>query len=192
MKRVGLFFIFSIFLLTKVANCNAQNLSFSDRLSVGAYISDCPLERYSFNSSWYDHPNIIGVFVDYKFTSTLSGGVYGGYNDMWQSNSVWTGSGFHTSTGTSSTYHFGLQYKAHLMPLFVPGRQSRIDLYSKAKLGRVVSGGDSNIVYNPPRSFTDYGVYAGMAFYVFGNFGLFAEYGFGVVSEKTFGLTKRF
>ncbi|TCO10437.1 outer membrane beta-barrel protein [Natronoflexus pectinivorans] len=192
MKRVGVLFLFFISLLTKVVNCNAQDLAFSNRLSVGAYISDCPLERYSFNSSRDDHSNIIGVFVDYKFTPTLSGGVYGGYNNMFRWESVWTGSNFRSWGGTSPTYHFGLQYKVHLMPLIVPVRQSRIDLYSKAKLGRVVSDGDRNVVSTPPRTFTDYGVYAGMAFYLFGNFGLFAEYGFGVVSEKTFGLTKRF
>ncbi len=85
--------------------------------------------------------------------------------------------------GTTNEFHryqsdalfYGVNANFHVMPFLVKRDKVRIDLYLSGKLGAISMIAPAGSVYSGTA--LDYGLYAGLAYYITKSWGLYVEYG---------------
>lgn len=127
------------------------------------------------------------VEVNYKMLPFIEVGVYAGfgfYEDIQIVGSRATISGY-------AATNYGLNANFHFLPLIVKEKKVRFDLYVSGKLGGI-NPERKNFSPLPHKYFSDYGVYAGAAYYFTRHFGVYGEFGYGSYTNLRYGLSFKF
>ncbi len=131
------------------------------------------------------------VEVNYKIVPFIEVGVYAGfgfYQDIKREN-IGTTTGMTISGYAAANY--GLNANFHFLPLIVKEKKVRFDLYVSGKLGGI-NPERKNFSPLPHKYFSDYGVYAGAAYYFTRHFGVYGEFGYGSYTNLRYGLSFKF
>lgn len=127
------------------------------------------------------------VEVNYKMLPFIEVGVFAGfgfYEDIQIVGSRATISGY-------AATNYGLNANFHILPLVVKEKKVRFDLYVSGKLGGI-NPERKNFSPLPHKYFSDYGVYAGAAYYLTRHFGVYGEFGYGSYTNLRYGLSFKF
>jgi hypothetical protein len=110
---------------------------------------------------------------------------YGGYSEVLEME------GHVFGTHPARSVFLGMNMNFHFLPFLVKKQDFRFDFYLSGKLGAV------HVLpvkkYHMPGKFvTEYGIYGGMAFYLFKHVGVYAELGRGSYMDTRYGLSLKF
>ena len=178
MKKVFLFFLFfssSIFI-------SAQVLNNSDRYSLKLSMEDNG--DLSYLGGTYGNYRLS---LDYRFNKYFSAEGYAGYSayryyNYWASSEV-----RHSFAGNG--YFYGMNAKFYLTPFIFKDKGSKFDIYIKAKLGGITYKMAEDDHFSTG---LDYGIYAGITYYIWKGLGLNLEIGYGRMNMSQIGLVYRF
>ncbi|MDD4673404.1 MAG: outer membrane beta-barrel protein [Bacteroidales bacterium] len=131
------------------------------------------------------------VEVNYKVVPFLEVGVYGGFGFYQAIQREIVGSGISATISGYAASNYGLNANFHILPLVVKERKLRFDLYVSGKLG-TINPEKTDASPLPDKFLSDYGVYAGAAYYLTRHFGVYGEFGYGSYTTIRYGLSFKF
>lgn len=125
--------------------------------------------------------------VNYGVSNNIEAGIFGGYSKF-DANSLPSISGY-------SAAFYGINCNLHLLPFLIKEDDFRFDLYITGKLGGFYLSSPSNHFSHGNNA--EYGLGAGISFYLYKHLGVYAEYCFGKYYFKDdtklrYGLTLKF
>lgn len=157
----------------------AQESSIYHRVNLKLGHSNTPKFAYYWDEFTVGNIRLEG---NYGLTNFVEVGGYFGYDKFLnfrmpvanQDNPETGGQFFYTYQ--SDALFYGINANFHIMPFFVKDKRVRLDIYLSAKIGAISMLAPTRSAYYGTAF--DYGGYAGLAYYLGKNWGLFAEYGF--------------
>jgi hypothetical protein len=186
--------IMGLLLLAIVAvSAQAQDSYIKGRWNAKLGYSSYPQLGFKLMSDIFENytPTLKGE-LNYGFFNNVEFGAYAGYSVVQTGIRI----GGITSNQTGQAYggqgasvaFYGVSANYQFLPHWVDSKDYRFDLYLSGKLGGLYRFTKANAV--PERGHqTDYGIYAGSAFYLKKHLGLFAEVGYGNFTNLRYGLT---
>jgi len=131
-------------------------------------------------SSTYNINKFIGAgfYVGYSYYESMAPSPTGGYS--------WNGA---NSSGNAIMY--GVNSIIHILPLFTEKEKIRLDVYCSLQFGGIQLFEPKEYI-NTKYSYSEYGIYGGIAFHPFRRMGLFAEYGYSKYANFRYGLSYKF
>ncbi|MDD2196777.1 MAG: hypothetical protein PHE03_02305 [Bacteroidales bacterium] len=138
----------------------------------------------------YVLPNI-RVEVNYGIAHFIEVGAYAGFGYYLDIQSETVGSITSSIIHGYDAINYGLNANFHILPLVAKGKKLRFDLYASGKLGGINSN-STTISHQPHKLFSDYGVYAGAAYYFTRHIGFYGEFGYGSYTNIRYGLSLKF
>lgn len=172
MKISKLLQLSSIILLM---NCAAISHTFSQK----SYIKDrwnmkASYSRYTTGSKINNKAETTGHYRiegNYGLFNFIETGLYVGYSGYYVFSSK------SLQRESYSTPFYGINLNFHLLPFLVSQADFRFDLYATTKYGGRYIPTPSNYYYHG--HYPEYGIGAGLAFYLWKHAGVFAEYSYG-------------
>jgi hypothetical protein len=186
MKRL----VFIIVIIVFPAICSyGQESYIKDRLNVKAGYSQIRTSRSNGNKALT--VGNYNIEANYGILNNLETGLYAGYSKF----NILTNP---TGTWISKDYtipYYGINCNFHILPFLVKGDDFRFDLYLAGKVGGLYFTTPAGS--NPHGHTSEYGIGAGVCFYLWKHLGLFSEYSYGNYyfndnENFRFGLTFKF
>lgn len=191
LKKVFFLGVINLLMLTSFG----QDSYIRNRLNFKAGYSRYTTGSYSGGNS-QRKANTVGNYrleANYGISNLIEAGVFFGFSTFESRKLNWADTTM--LRNDSFTPFYGINCNLHLLPLLIKKDDFRFDLYLTGKLGGVFFTSPSG--YSPHGYSTEYGLGAGVSYYLGKHLGLYAEYCYGKYyfkdsSKLRYGLTIKF